>query len=243
MTYVIFHAHPVRYLCDMAKCTEIHSTHLRNFQALSQEARERLLVSSESLTLPKGSLVFEENQPLSKLFCIKKGACKFSKADNQGQEHILRFLGEGDVMGKRSIVSNTVAQVSATTLTETELCCLERREIQKNLENNPEFCHDFMSSLVEDANNDDRTRVQFYMRRGIKQRLAKLLLYLLRKFGADEEGKLNLKLKRDDVASVLGTSPEYIINLLKKFKMKELIRTKNSDVFIISKSGLDDMAV
>ena len=82
----------------MVNCTKIRNKQLKDFDSLSTKAKERLLLTSESVKLPKGSLIFEERQLLNKLFCIKKGACKFTKTDTSGQEHILRFLGEGEVI-------------------------------------------------------------------------------------------------------------------------------------------------
>ena len=227
-----------KYLCGMGKCAEIRSKQLKNFEALSVKAKTKLALHSESIKLPKGSIIFQEDQPLRKLYCIQKGACKFSKVDNDGQEHILRFLGKGEVMGKRAILTNNGAKVSAIALTDTELCCLDKRDIIENLNNNPRFCQDFLDALVEDANINDHTRIIFCVHKGIKQRLAQLLLYLFEKYGVDESGKLLLRLKREDMAAVLGTSQEYVINLLRSFKNFGLIDTLKSEIYILSKEGL-----
>lgn len=223
----------------MGNCSEIQSKQLKDFQSLSTEARKQLTEKSESITLPKGSIIFEEEQPLNHLYCIKKGACKFSKIDNSGQEHILRFLGEGEVMGKRSILTNQGAKVSAVTLTDTEICSLEKEAILESLNQNPKFCQDFLDALVEDANINDHTRMIFCVHKGIKQRLAQLLLYLLDKYGMNPNGKMLLRLKREDMAAVLGTSQEYIINLLKSFKNFGLIDIVKSEIHILSKKGLE----
>jgi CRP-like cAMP-binding protein len=226
----------------MGNCTEIQSKQLKDFKSLSAEARLELLTSSESLKIPKGAPIFSENQPLTKLYCIKSGACKFSKVDTIGQEHILRFLGEGEVMGKRSVLTSNGAKVSAVALTDTELCCLDKKAILKNLWKNPEFCQDFLDALVEDANINDHTRIIFCVHKGIKQRLAQLLLYLGDKFGKDKSGKLLIRLKREDMAAVMGTSPEYVINLLKRFKNFNLIDTIKSEIYILSEKGLKRIA-
>ena len=44
------------------------------------------------------------------------------------------------------------------------------------------------------------------------------------------------------MAVVLGTSPEYIINLLKNFKSLKLIDIKKRELYILSKSGLEIIA-
>ncbi|WP_350284841.1 Crp/Fnr family transcriptional regulator [uncultured Croceitalea sp.] len=223
----------------MMKCTELKARQLKDFKSLDENARVQLLQSSKAISIPKGSIVFKENQTLSKLYCIRQGACKFSILDNNGQEQILRFLGEGEVMGKRSLITNKGAKVSATALTDTILCCIDKREIIENLNTNTNFCNDLMAAFVDDMNTNEHTRSIFYSCKGIKSRLASLLLYLGEKFGMNAEGKLHLKVKREDMAAVLGTSPEYIINLLKNFKSKKLIKTVKREIYIMSKSGLE----
>ncbi len=239
MIYVRYFDFIPVYFCGVDRCSDIHAKQLKDFQALSEASQKQLHQSSEVLHLPKGAIVFEENEYLSKLYCIKKGACKFSKFDDSGEEHILRFLGKGEVMGKRSIISKRGARVAATTLTATQICCLDREEVLEHLNQNTEFCQDVLEAFVEEANLSDKTRVIFSPSKSIKGRLAKLLLYLSEKYGTDGKGKLNLRLRREDMAATLGTSQEYVINLLKSFKKAGLIKTIKSEIQILSKSGLE----
>lgn len=238
MIYVSFYESVSNYLCDMENCTEIKARQLKDFETLDGKAMAQLLANSKTVALPKGALVFKENEQLNKLYCISHGACKFSTFDKSGQEHILRFLGEGDIMGKRSIVSNEGAKVSATTLTETLLYSIDKTNILDNVASNSAFCNDLLNAFVEDVNINEHTRVIFSAHRGIRQRLASLLLYLAEKFGQAEDGRLLIKVKRDDMASVLGTSAEYIINLLNSFKTKGYIRVLKREIYILSKSEL-----
>ncbi|MEM7485267.1 MAG: Crp/Fnr family transcriptional regulator [Bacteroidota bacterium] len=225
----------------MERCTIIKAQQLRNFESLSKMALDRVLETSESLFVSKGAIIFKENQLLNKLYCIKEGACKFSTFDNLGREHILRFLGKGDIMGKRSIISNKGANVTATALTETVLCCFDKSEIQYNLKTNTDFCNDLLHAFIEDANAVDKTRTIYCANKGIKQRLAQLLLYLAEKFGQDPSGKLMIRLKREDMASVLGTSQEYIINLLTHFKNKGFLQVNRSEIVLNSKEELREL--
>ncbi len=239
MTYVRNYGRSYIYFCGVDRCSDIQAKQLRNFRALSIPSQKQLLESSEVIHLPKGSIVFEEDQYLNKLYCIKEGACKFSKYDASGQEHILRFLGEGDIMGKRAVISQRGAKVAATTLTNTQLCCLDKEAVLLHMKQNTEFCEDLLKAFVEDANLSDQTRVIFSPSKSIRGRLAKLLLYLSEKFGTDSCGKLRLRMRREDMAVALGTSPEYIINLLKSLKKEGAIQTIKSEIQILSKAGLE----
>ena len=239
MIYVSFYECVSNYLCGMENCTEIKARQLKDFETLDRKAMVQLLAGTEMVSLPKGSLVFKENQQLNKLYCIRQGACKFSTVDKSGQEHILRFLGEGDIMGKRSIISNEGAKVSATTLTDTLLCCIDKTDVLEHVKSNPFFCNDLLNAFIEDVNINEHTRVVFCVHKGFKQRLASLLLYLAEKFGQAEDGRLLIKVKRDDMASVLGTSSEYVINLLNIFKSRGYIKILKREIYITSKTGLE----
>nr|WP_299383118.1 Crp/Fnr family transcriptional regulator [Allomuricauda sp.] len=216
----------------MVKHADICVDELCNLKSLSAKALERVIRTSESVFLPKGTTVFEENQQLNKLYCIKEGACKFSTMDTSGREHILRFLGKGEIMGKRSLISNKGAKVTATTLTDTELYCLDKNEISDNLRVNTNFCNDLLNAMVQDINLNQNARIAFSPHKGIRERLINLLIYLAEKFGLEANGKLVMRLRREDMASVLGTSPEYIINLLTQFKQKKILTISKGEIVL-----------
>ncbi|MEO0507073.1 MAG: Crp/Fnr family transcriptional regulator [Bacteroidota bacterium] len=222
----------------MEKLMDIGATQLNDFKALSSEDKLKLWEACEFVKLPKGAVVFNEDEALNKLFCIRKGACKFSKMDPNGKEYILRFLGKGEIMGKRALVTENGARVSATTLTETELCCLEKHMVLYHLEHNTQFCKDFLKALIEDNNINEHTRIIFNLNCGMQERMAHLLLYLADKYGTDVKGRLLVRVKREDMAAVLGTSPEYVINILKKFRLKKVIEILRGEIYIPSKEGL-----
>lgn len=241
MTYVSFYNNGPYYLCGMEKYSTIKAKQLHDFKTLSETARLKIIAGTESRFFPKGSIVFKQEQKLNKLYCIKEGACKFSTLDKTGQEHILRFLGEGDIMGKRSIISDSGAKVSATALTDTMVCCVDKSDILENIATNSDFCNDLLSALIEDLNINEHTHVIFSVQHKIKRRLASLLLYLAAKFGQDKDGKLTIKVKREDMAAVLGTSPEYVINLLNSFKAKGYIKISKREVYILTSQGLQEI--
>ncbi len=226
----------------MGTCMEIKASKLKDFQSMPTDIQRQLLETSEFISLPKGTTVFEENQNLDKLYCIKKGACKFSKTDKVGNEHVLRYLGEGEIMGKRSLFSNGGAKVTATTLTHTELCCLDKGILFQQIFKSPEFCQDLYKAMAEDINVNEQNQVIFGAGKTIKERLINLLLFLAFKFGITEDGKLKVRIKREDMASTLGTSQEYIINLLKKFKNLQLINIIKGEIYILSTERLENIA-
>lgn len=227
------------YLCDMEKCETIKAPQLNDFKSLDSSMLQQLKDGSQFIFIPKGRMVFKEGQQLTKLYCLEDGACKFSKMDTAGHEHILKLLGKGELLGKRSLISHQGAKVSARTLKDSRFWAMDRGVIQKAINENPKFCKQLLFALTDDLNQSEHSRVLFSSSKGIRQRLASLLLYLNDKFGINTDGELALQLKREDMAAILGTSPEYIINILKEFKSQNLISTSKTRIKIISTAALE----
>ncbi|CAN0587642.1 unnamed protein product [Ectocarpus sp. 12 AP-2014] len=247
MTYVRFWIKPYRYICAghkkmyMAVCNLSSSKQLNFLKSLSAKEKERLHTNSTSKKVRKGAVIFSEAELLQSLFCITDGACKFSIIDDKGKEIVTNLLGKGDLMGRRSLISKKGAMVTATALSDTTLCCIDNESLLKGFAKNNGFCLDALKGFVADDEERHLKMGLYENRRGIKNRLAGLLLYLRDKFGADDNGTLNIGLKREEMANVLGTSSEYIISLLSTFKKQGIIGLFKGRIRIISERKLSKM--
>ncbi|WP_298553804.1 Crp/Fnr family transcriptional regulator [uncultured Algibacter sp.] len=208
------------------------------FKSLSSNELALIEKTTSFLKIVKGDIVFLENELLQKLYCIKEGACKFSLIDDSGKEHITKLLGKGDLMGRRSIITNKGALVTATAIKDTTLCLLDKTPIIKSLRENNAFCQDILKGFIGDMEDETEKIAYFQNHATVKVRLAGLLMYLNDKFGTEKEGWINVSLKRRDIAGILGTTSEYIISLLASFKGKNLLSLKRDKIKIISEKEL-----
>ncbi|MFS4417934.1 Crp/Fnr family transcriptional regulator [Maribacter sp. 2307ULW6-5] len=210
--------------------------------ALTEAQKALLLQRSEHISLSKGSQVFLEKQTLQSIFLIHSGACKFHFSDEGEDEQITRFLGKGDLMGKRSVTLGGGTRVTATTMEPTELCRIDKKSFLQLLRTDAHFCQGFLKWVLRDMNEDEEGRMWSHPKKSIKKRLAGLLLFLAKKFGTDVTGKLLVRIKRDEMASFLGTSQEYVISLLRKFNQLNYIQLKKRNIYISSLSDLKKLA-
>lgn len=225
----------------MADCNLSNAKQLNFLKSLSAKEKDRLHAKSTSKKVLKGAVIFSEADVLQTVFCIKDGACKFSIIDDKGKEIVTNFLGKGDLMGRRSLISKKGAMVTATAITDTTLCCIDNESLLKGFAKNNEFCLDALKGFVADDEERNLKMGLYDNRRGIKNRLAGLLIYLKDKFGAEHNGTLNIGLKREEMANVLGTSSEYVITLLTKFKKQGFIGLYRGEINIISEKALRKM--
>jgi CRP-like cAMP-binding protein len=70
-----------------------------------------------SLQFNEGELIFDEEQQLRGIYFIKSGVCKISKMSANGKEQIIHFLGEGTLLGIRSILNEETTNLKARALT------------------------------------------------------------------------------------------------------------------------------
>jgi CRP-like cAMP-binding protein len=208
------------------------------FKSLTKSELTLIENTTSSIEIIKGDIVFLEKELLQKLYCIKEGACKFSLIDDNGKEHITKLLGKGDLMGRRSVITNKGALVTATAIKDTTLCLLDKTMIMNSLKNNNDFCQDILMGFISDMEDETEKIAYFQNHATIKIRLAGLLLYLNDKFGLEKEGWISVPLKRQDMASILKTTSEYVISLLSWFKEQKLISFKREKIKIISEKEL-----
>lgn len=211
-------------------------------QNVTSEESETLNKSGNIFSVTRGDIVFYEDEKLQKLFCIYKGACKFSLIDENGSEQITKLLGEGDLMGRHAIISNRGALVTATALTDSVLCSLDRNALFDIMQSNTDFSKDLLKGFVDEIAEDIEKIKYFQNYRPVQTRLAGLLLYLSKKYGVDNNNWIKVSLKRKDFANILGTTSEYVITLLSKFKRKNYLKVNREKIKILSPKQLSVIA-
>lgn len=205
---------------------------------VTSEENETLKISGNMFTVAKGDIVFYEDEKLHKLFCICQGACKFSLIDENGNEHITKLLGQGDLMGRHAMISNKGALVTATALTDAVLCSLDKKVVLQTMQKNNDFSNDVLRGFADEM-AEEIEKIQYFQNyKSLQIRLAGLLLYLSKKYGVDDEGWIKVSLKRQDFANILGTTTEYVISLLTKFKSKKYLKVDREKIKIRSYKNL-----
>ncbi|WP_397446216.1 Crp/Fnr family transcriptional regulator [Polaribacter sp. R77954] len=207
-------------------------------KSLTDDEKKSFFERSKLIKLKKDEIVFLEHDRLKSLYTICEGACKYTYIDDKGKEHITKILGKGDVMGRRSLITNKGALFTAIAISDTVIYAINKKVILQSLESNNNFCQDILKGFIFDAEDEAEKITYFQNNRKLKIRLAGLLLYLSKKFGTDKKGWLNVVPKRKDIANILGTTSEYLISLLSAFKEKNYVSLTRDSIKINSEEKL-----
>ncbi|MCK5638158.1 MAG: cyclic nucleotide-binding domain-containing protein, partial [Flavobacteriaceae bacterium] len=105
---------------------------IRDLNSLNSIPPEDLLGVSNNKTtihIKRGEVIFSEGTSLKGVYCLRNGKCKLTKLAPNGKEQIVRFIKKGELVGHRSVISNSVAHLTVTALEEMDVCFIPKNEI------------------------------------------------------------------------------------------------------------------
>lgn len=193
------------------------------FSVLDKSALALLDEAKHSYIYRKRQFIFLEGDQPRGLYCVREGAVKVYRLSEAGQEQILRLARPGDLVGYRSLLCHERYRASAESLTETTLCFipaslffeLVRRHVALSLRLLEYLGHDL--AQVE-------WRLTQLAQKPVRERVAELLLLLAETFGTEADGQtLTLPFRREDLASLAGTTLETLIRTLTALEAEGLI--------------------
>jgi CRP-like cAMP-binding protein len=189
-------------------------------RVLSEEDLSNISNKKTVMVFKKGDILFEEGAHLNGVFCLRNGKCKVTKLSPNGKDQIIRFIKKGELIGERSVLSGSTAHLTVTALEDMEACFIPKDEIEKSFRNNTDFSLDITRAICSDLDNANIS-IANLAQKNVKERLADTLLLFDRTFGVDDEGFLNIKLSREEIANAIGTATHTRILLYLDLKKKD----------------------
>ena len=208
---------------------------------MSKEELKAVSDSKVSRKIKKGEVIFDEGEKLNGVYCVRGGVSKLSKLSPNGKDQIVKLASKGEVLGQRSVIAEELSNLSATAVSDMEMCFIPKEAIVSTLHKNPDFTYEVLRHMAHDLREADDVIVNM-SQKTVKERIAEALLYMKNNFGEDKDGYLALVLSREDIANVVGTATESCIRILSEFKKNGLIRTSGKRMAIVEPRKLQDLA-
>lgn len=216
---------------------------VRKFNALRAMSKEELKAVSDSKIskkLKKGEMIFDEGEKLNGVYCVRGGVSKLAKLSSNGKDQIVKLASKGEVLGDRCVIAEESSNLSATAVSDMEVCFIPKEAIVSTLHKNPDFTYEVLRHMAHDLKEADDVIVNM-SQKSVKQRIAEALLYMKNHFGEDADGFLALVLSREDIANVVGTATESCIRILSEFRKEGYIKTSGKRMAIKEEQKLQDL--
>lgn len=223
------------------KCKNCSVKQENIFKSLEEGALQKISACKSSLTVKKGSVIFQEGEHINGVYCIKEGVCKLTKLCPNGKSQIVRFVSKGSLLGQRSVVSQEPANLTATAIKDMKICFIPKERILSSFAEEAHFSSELLKDLCSDLRKADNFIVDM-AQKNVKQRLADTLLRLENLLGTDSEGFIDVKLSREEIASVVGTATESLIRTLSEFAKNNYIQTQGKRIKIANRTLLQKLS-
>ena len=169
------------------------------------------------------------------------GTVKIHKAWGPQKELILNFARKGEMIGYRALGNDQILPITATALDDVTVCFVALPFFELSLQSNHALTYALMKFYANTL-QDAEKRMRNLALMDVKGRVADTLLMLHRKFGADENGLIDMTLTRQDMAAYAGTTYETFFRTLNDLKTDGLIRQTNKTLAILDVAKLSTLA-
>ncbi len=209
------------------------------FKNLSEEELKELEPYLVMESFKKKDDIFAEGDPPEWFYIVSKGKVKITKLSHEGKEIILEIISPYDIFGGVAVLRNFPYPANAIAMEDSEVVKISRKNLMRLVDRFPNLMHcialkmgDRMKSSYDSLKNIALERVE--------ARIAALLLKLSNKVGVKTaDGVLiDMRLTKQDVADMVGTTVETSIRTFSKFKKQGLVTDADGKIIIRDAEGL-----
>ncbi|MBU1076687.1 MAG: Crp/Fnr family transcriptional regulator, partial [Spirochaetes bacterium] len=147
-------------------------------------------------------------------YYIKSGEISIFKMDQQGKEVQIDHLEQGNYLGEAILFGSDTFPVYAKVTKDTELLFFPKERVLNEINKNPKVALHFLTLLSKKCITLNR-RIEILSMKTVRQRL---IQYLITRCGGDGNCSLELKIKKSELAKLLGTINETLSRNLKQLQ-------------------------
>lgn len=208
-------------------------------QGVEPAAVSALISQLQPVDFPRGHTVFVEGEPGDRLYIVISGKVKIVRSAPDGRENLLTILGPSDMFGELAIFDPGPRTSSVTTVTQVRAVSMDREALRAWIAGRPEIAEQLLRVLARRLRrtNDNLGDLIFT---DVPGRVAKQLLQLVRRFGAQEGNALRVThdLTQEEIAQLIGASRETVNKALADFSQRGWIRVEGKSVLVLDPERL-----
>jgi CRP/FNR family transcriptional regulator, polysaccharide utilization system transcription regulator len=211
------------------------------FRFLTRDEIERLNYEKDFRSYKRGDILYNEGNRISGFYCINSGIIKVFKTGIDGKEQIIRFARKGEIIAYRSVLSNEPACTSAKVVEDCHVCFIPSELLIQFVKTNPAFSFEIVKLTCHEL-AEANSYITDIAQKTVRERLAEVLIQLVKDFGLDEQKYLRISLTREELANIVGTATESVIRLLSEFKTDRIIELNGRRIKVLDVKSLEKIS-
>jgi CRP/FNR family transcriptional regulator len=210
------------------------------FEGLGEDRLDRLAAGAELRVYEPRNLIFQQGDAPEYFHVLLDGMIKLYKGTAEGKEHTLYIVEVGEPFCICTIYDIAGLPLTAEAMTKCQVCSFPALEMKSLAMETPEL----LCNILRVFNNrllSSMRMIEDLALRGIYQRVASFLMHSARVKGG-EEAHVSLRVPRQEVAKILGTTPETISRVLARMTDEGLITAQGRRIEILEPEALEEIA-
>lgn len=194
---------------------------------------KKLLESREVRSYKKKSEIYREGDYPLYLFCVIKGKIKTFKTNDDGKELIINIYDKNDYLGYVDLLQESNFTESAAAMEDCEICLIPKNDFYTLVHKNRQVAQKFIQLLSNNvkANEEQLLKLAY---NSVRKRISEALLKFHSHLAKEGTASNNMKISREDLSNVAGTSLETAIRTLSDFKDEKLIEIESGKITILN---------
>ncbi len=213
------------------------------FACLSTPQCARLSRVAVPHAYERGQVIFYEGNPSLAVYCIRSGMVKTMRHHNHGSVTVTGVWTAGDLLGYGAVISDHPYAASAEVVEPSDVCTIPRDDFLALIEES----HDLASHLLRRLALESQMSEERLVERGgepVMRRTARFLVQVAEDSELSARGgrRALVPTRREDLAELLGTTPETLSRTLHEIAKRGLIELDRKEIHVLDKIRLKRLA-
>jgi CRP/FNR family transcriptional regulator len=219
---------------SQTSCTNCPRRELTEWRNLEQKSLDLISQQKHDRVLEPGAILFNQGDKCEGIFCIKDGLVGERRVDADGRSALVRLNRPGTTIGYQELLTKTPYRNSAEILQTSHVCFIANSTVRQLIASSPSVGERFLLRSVEDVVQLESDLVEAKTT-GVRERLLHVLLIFYEQDGDYEPShgyRINIPISRQDLAALIGTSPETISRTIRQIEDRGLARFRGQEAII-----------
>lgn len=201
---------------------------------------EKLMSDISYNDYKKKQRIYAEGAHPHYLFFLKKGKIRTYKVHDNGKELTVGLYNSGEFFGYFALIESTVYKESAETIEPCEIGSIRKEAFELLISQHPKLAAKFNKLLAEKITEKEEQLINLAYN-SLRKRVANAILFLYKKYKAEENDHYIIQISREDLAQIAGTTTESLIRTISDFRNEKLISTEGASIRVLNRQKLDEL--
>ena len=197
---------------------------------------KKIIADRKVKLVRKKQIVYYEGDSITGIYLILSGRVKAIKLNEDGRELVIGMYGSEEYLGIQAMLSGDHYNETVEATEDTTICLLPKHIVKQLLDNYTDVGQKFIKVISSNLIEKEEQLLQLAYH-SVRKRMAEILIRLA-KIHQDSDGESQIRISREDLASMAGMATETVSRTLSDFKDEGIIEKKGSVIQIIDQSKL-----